>query len=67
VKVLNIQGLFALITIFIFGSLTLRVIKGKNYLPTGLEVLRDKWWRIPIFIGLGFPSVLTFLLLAFNV
>jgi hypothetical protein len=67
VKVLNIQGLFALITVFIFGSLTLRVIQGKNDLPTRLEVLRDKRWRIPIFIGLGFPSVWTFLLLVFNV
>lgn len=60
---LNVRWLLALVGLIVFWSLTRRALQGKNDLPTGAEVWRDKWWRIPIFIGLGFSIVWIFLLL----
>jgi hypothetical protein len=64
---LNVRWLLAVAGLIVFGSLTRRALRSKNDLPPEAEVWRDKWWRIPIFIGLGFSIVWIFLLLAYNV
>lgn len=61
---LNVPVLLVFIALFFFAILTSRALKKQRGLPTGVESWEDKWWRFPIFIGLGLSLVLVLFLFA---